>query len=156
VSPAELGKKLEERFPEHYLGQREDRGEWTFWVDRAAWVEAARYLSVEHGYNFLSDLTAVDYLDRDPRFDLSAILLSWQGKSDLRLKTLIPEADPRADTLTGVWAGANWYEREIFDMFGIEFDNHPALMRLLLPPDYVGHPLRKDYPVTGPADSPYR
>ncbi len=153
---SELGKKLAEKFGEHYLGQREDRGESTYWVDRSAWVEAARYLSVEHGFSFLSDLTAVDYLDRKPRFDLSAVLLNWQTKSDVRLKTLVPEDDARVDSLTRVWSGADWHEREVYDMFGLEFNGHPNLVRLLLPPDYTGHPLRKDYPVTGPADSPYR
>lgn len=153
---SDLGKKLEERFGENYLGQREDRGEQTYWVDRSVWVEAVRAVCFDHGYGFLSDLTAVDYLDRKPRFDLSAVLLSWQSKTDVRIKTLIPEDDPRVDSLTRLWSGADWYEREIYDMFGIEFNGHPNLVRLLLPPDYVGHPLRKDYPVTGPADSPYR
>lgn len=153
---SELSQKLEEKLGDRYLGSREDRGEWTFWVTREAWVEAARFLCSDLGYGFLSDLTAVDYLDRKPRFDVSAVLLNWQTKQDVRLKTLVPEDDPKVDSLTRVWAGADWYEREIYDMFGLEFIGHPNLLRLLLPPDYVGYPLRKDYPVTGPADSPYR
>ena len=95
----------------------------------------------------------MDYLDRSPRFDLSTILLKQETTEFLRLKTMV---DTGVQTLVGLWPGANWCEREIFDMFGLTFDGHPQLTRILLPSDYQGHPLRKDYPVTGPPNSMYR
>lgn len=148
-------QKLKERLQEQFLGLREDRGELTVWVDRAVWVEAATFLRDE-GFNNLSDLTAVDYLDREPRFDLSAILMCPAFNEDIRLKTLVEEEPCLAPSLVEVWSGANWFEREIYDLFGIRFEGHPDLKRILLPADYHGHPLRKDYPVTGPATSMYR
>lgn len=150
----QLGQELSEKFAENFLGSREDRGELTLWVLPPAWIEAAEFLK-EAGYNHLSDLTAVDYLDRDPRFDLMAILANHETRDFVRLKTVLAE-EQAVDSLVTVWSGANWFEREIFDLFGIEFSGHPDLRRILLPADYNGHPLRKDYPVTGPAGSHFR
>ena len=147
---------LAERLGSRFLGTRQDRGEWTGWVELSAWVEAASFLKHESAFNVLSDLTAVDYLDRNPRFDLSIIVTSFADRASLRLKTMVSEDDCCAATLSQVWGGANWYEREVFDLFGIRFDQHPSLRRILLPADYQGHPLRKDYPVTGPATSAFR
>ena len=149
-----LGQKLQESFQDNFLGSREDRGELTFWVMPSVWVKACELLTGE-GFNHLSDLTAVDYLDREPRFDLMAILASHASCTYVRLKTVLDEGQS-VDTLTTVWTGANWFEREIFDLFGIDFKGHPDQRRILLPKDYQGHPLRKDYPVTGPADSVFR
>ncbi|MBI3928224.1 MAG: NADH-quinone oxidoreductase subunit C [Armatimonadetes bacterium] len=146
---------LEQRLGERYLGLREDRGETTVWIEPSAWVEAARFFK-ESGFGFLSDLTAVDYLDRVPRFDLSVILLSMATRESVRMKTMLGEEDPRVSTLSELWSGANWFEREVYDLFGIRFDGHPDLRRILLPADYHGHPLRRDYPVTGPPTSVYR
>lgn len=150
-----LAGELSQVAGEHYLGSREDRDEMTFWVRPAAWRETARFLQQEKGFVELSDLTAVDYLDRQPRFDLMIILTSPTLKEFIRLKTILDEGQP-VDSLTPLWSGANWFEREVFDLFGIEFAEHPDLRRLLLPPDYHGHPLRKDFPVTGPASSLFR
>ena len=142
------------KFGENYLGSREERDELTFWVMPEAWTSAAEFL-VEQGFRNLSDLTAADYLGRDPRFDLMAILLNQDERSYLRLKTVVA-LEQSVDSLVPVWPGASWFEREIFDLFGIQFDGHPDLRRILLPPDYTGHPLRKDFPVTGPASSAFR
>ncbi|MEW6280394.1 MAG: NADH-quinone oxidoreductase subunit C [Candidatus Eremiobacterota bacterium] len=152
---AETVAGLKQRLGEGFAGQRDDRQELTAWVQPDRWTEAARYLKMERGFEFLSDLTAVDYLDRAPRFDVAAVFLSLTHKATLRVKTMLDESAP-LDSLTLVWPCANWYEREIYDLFGIQFHHHPNLTRILLPPDYHGHPLRKDYPVTGPAGSPYR
>ena len=146
---------LSEHFGRHFLGLREDRGELTFWVDRSRWLEAAQRIKTDTRFQILEDLSVTDYLDRKPRFDLAIMLLSLEDRSALRLKTLVDE-DESVETLTSLWPGANWYEREMFDLFGVQFAGHPDLRRLLLPPDYQGHPLRKDYPVTGPATSVYR
>jgi NADH-quinone oxidoreductase subunit C len=149
-----LGLSLAAAAGPHYLGSREDREEMTFWVMPAAWRDAARHLR-EQGFIELADLTAVDYLDRDPRFDVMAIFSSPELKEFVRLKTVVGE-DQSVDSLTSLWSGASWFEREVFDLFGIDFNDHPDLRRILLPPDYHGHPLRKDFPVTGPASSLFR
>ncbi len=138
----------------NYLGSREDRGEMTFWVMPASWRDSARFLQ-EQGFVELSDLTAVDYLDRDPRFDVMAIFTSPTLKEFVRLKAVVGE-DQALDSLTPLWPGASWFEREVYDLFGIRFGGHPDLRRILLPNDYHGHPLRKDFPVTGPASSLFR
>jgi len=150
----QFSKKLSETFAENFLGSREDRDELTFWVLPPAWRAACQLLRDE-GYNQLSDLTAVDYLDREPRFDVMAVLANHQNYTFLRVKTVVEEGQP-VDSLTPLWTGANWFEREIWDLFGIHFTDHPDQRRILLPADYQGHPLRKDYPVTGPAGSVFR
>jgi len=93
------------------------------------------------------DLSAVDYLGQEPRFELVAHLYSLTHNHRLRVKTRVPETDPAVSSLTGLWKAANWLEREVWDMFGIRFSGHPDLRRILLYEGFVGHPLRKDYPV---------
>lgn len=149
-----LGDTLRDKFKENYLGSREDRDELTYWVMPGSWRESAAFIR-DTGYEHLSDLTAVDYLDRDPRFDVMAIFSHPETHRYIRLKTVVGEDEP-VDSLSELWPGADWMEREIFDLFGISFNDHPNLKRILLPDDYVGHPLRKDYPVTGPAGSQFR
>lgn len=150
----QLAQGLAELAGPDYLGSREDRGEMTFWVMPGSWRESARFLQ-EKGFVELSDLTAVDYLDRDPRFDVMAIFTSPTLKEFVRLKAVVGEEQP-LDSLTPIWPGASWFEREVYDLFGIRFGGHPDLRRILLPNDYHGHPLRKDFPVTGPASSLFR
>jgi len=99
-------------------------------------------------FNFLSDITAVDYWKRkDPRFEVVYHLLSLQGRRRLCVKVPVPEDDPAVESLTPIWAGANWLEREVWDLFGIRFSGHPHLKRVLLYEEFQGYPLRKDYPV---------
>lgn len=101
------------------------------------------------GYNFFEDLTAVDWYPAAPRFQLSYHLLSHQYKERIRLRVMLDEADPSVDSITPVWPAANFYEREVFDLFGIRFHKHPDLRRIMMPDDWEGYPLRKDYPVEG-------
>jgi NADH-quinone oxidoreductase subunit C len=101
------------------------------------------------GYNFFEDMTAVDWFPALPRFQLSYHLLSHALKERVRLRTLVDEADAAIDSITGVWPAANFYEREVFDLFGVRFNGHPDLRRIMMPDDWKGHPLRKDYPVEG-------
>jgi NADH-quinone oxidoreductase subunit C len=98
-------------------------------------------------FAFLAELTAVDFHPREPRFELVYILVSIEHRLRLRLKVRLPGDDARAPTVTGVWPAANWLEREVWDLFGIVFDGHPDPRRLLMPEDWDGFPLRKDYPV---------
>ena len=101
----------------------------------------------EHAFTFLSDLTAVDYWPREPRFELVYLLVSIANRQRLRLKVRLDGSDPHISTVSGVWPAANWLEREVWDLFGIAFDGHPDPRRLLMPEDWEGFPLRKDYPV---------
>jgi NADH-quinone oxidoreductase subunit C len=96
---------------------------------------------------FLSELTAVDYWPREPRYELIYLLVSIEHKLRVRLKVPLPGHDPHVQTSSGLWPAANWLEREVWDLFGIAFDGHPDPRRLLMPEDWEGYPLRKDYPV---------
>jgi NADH-quinone oxidoreductase subunit C len=98
-------------------------------------------------YAFLAELTAVDYHPREPRFELVYLLVSLEHRRRLRLKVRLQGDSALARTVTGVWPAANWLEREVWDLFGIVFDGHPDPRRLLMPEDWNGFPLRKDYPV---------
>ena len=98
-------------------------------------------------FDFLAELTAADYHPREPRFELVYLLVSLEHRRRLRLKIRLPGNDARVATVTGVWPCANWLEREVWDLFGIVFDGHPDPRRLLMPEDWEGFPLRKDYPV---------
>ncbi|MDQ7848871.1 MAG: NADH-quinone oxidoreductase subunit C [Armatimonadota bacterium] len=95
----------------------------------------------------LTDLTAVDRLPLEPRFEVVYLLTWYDPPGRLRVKTRLPGADPQVDSATGLWPAANWLEREVYDLFGIRFRGHPDLTRILLPDDWEGHPLRKDYPL---------
>ena len=112
-------------------------------------IRAACFTLQGAGYNFFEDLTAVDWFPRSPRFQLSYLLLSLAMKQRVRLRVMLEEASPAVESITPVWAGANYYERDVFDLFGIRFEEHPNLRRIMLPDEWKGHPLRKDYPVEG-------
>ena len=126
-----------------------DRDELTIWVDRAFIREACALLKDDPGFNFLSDITALDWYPSEPRFEVVYGLLSLSRKERLRLKVKLDGQDPTVDSLTPLWPAANLFEREVFDLFGIRFADHPYLRRLMMPDDWEGHPLRKDYPVEG-------
>jgi NADH-quinone oxidoreductase subunit C len=98
-------------------------------------------------FDMLVDITAVDYLGREPRFEVVYHLLSLPHNQRIRIKTRIPGTKPVVDSAVALWASADWLEREVWDMFGIEFAGHPDLKRILLYPEFEGHPLRKDYPI---------
>jgi NADH-quinone oxidoreductase subunit C len=125
-----------------------DRGELTLTVAPEHIRAACRALH-KAGYNFFEDMTAVDWLPSSPRFQLSYHLLSHAFKERIRLRVMVEEAEAQVDSITPVWAGADYYEREVWDLFGIRFAEHPNLRRIMMPDDWTGHPLRKDYPVEG-------
>ncbi len=116
-------------------------------ISRGAILELARFLKEQLGFEVLMDLTAVDYFKRRPRFEVVYHFLAMRGRKRLRVKVPVGGMEPKVDSLTPLWPNANWFEREVFDMFGIRFEGHPDLRRLLLYPEFEGHPLRKDYPV---------
>jgi len=148
--------KLKEKFSDSVLEVKEFRGETTVVVKKEQIVAICSFLKQELGFNFLTDLCGVDYLGQSPRFMVVYHLYSISSHQRLRLKAVVEESDARIDTVTGVWATANWLERECWDLMGISFNNHPDLRRILLPADWEGHPLRKDYPLQGPDREPYQ
>lgn len=127
----------------------EFRGETTVGIDRTQIVEACRYLKADCGFDMLVDLSGVDNYGTDPRFEVVYELCSLTNRSHLRLKISVSEDDLLVDSVTGVWRTADWHEREVFDMFGIRFRNHPNLKRILMWDGYPYHPLRKDFPLAG-------
>ena len=125
-----------------------DRGELTLTIASDEICPAANAVQAA-GYNFLEDLTAVDWFPSSPRFQVSYHILSHSFKEYIRLCVSLDDDDPTVESMTSVWPGANYYEREVFDLFGIRFEGHPNLRRIMLPDEWEGYPLRKDYPVEG-------
>ena len=157
AASAELLARPPARVLRQALGERvlevtDFRGDLAIRVERGAWVEAARLLRDHPDLDFrlFLDLCAVDYLDRDDaaaRFEVVLHLYSVSRKHHVRLKTPVPERDPRLPTIAPLFLGANWFEREAWDLYGIVFEGHPNLTRILTHDAFVGHPMRKDYPV---------
>ena len=141
---AALGQQL----PGTIQDAKFDRQELTLTVARENIVAACRVLQ-SAGFNFMSDLTCVDWYPNQPRFQVTYHLLSMGMKQRVRLCVMVSESDLSVDSITDVWPAANFYEREVFDLFGVRFGGHPNLRRILMPEDYNGNPLRKDFPVEG-------
>lgn len=149
--------QLKEKFAASIIEVVEFRGEVTVTVKKDAIIAILSFLKQSLQYNLLTDLTAVDYLGKkEDRFMMVYQLYSIANKDRLRVKTPVAEADCRIPSATQVWSTANWLEREVFDLFGITFDEHPDLRRILMTDDWEGHPLRKDYPLQGPDREPYK
>ncbi len=127
----------------------EDRGEACLVIEREGALGFFRKLRSDPDLDFdmLIDVTAVDYLGREPRFEVVYQFLSLEKNHRLRVKIRVPESDVRVHSLVEIWKSANWLERETWDMFGVRFDGHPDLRRILMYEEFQGHPLRKDYPV---------
>lgn len=134
----------------------EFRGETTIVVPRELLRAAAERCREDASlkFNFLTDATCLDRYPAEPRFELNYQLVSISQRATVRLRVRLSGDDPTVDSLVPVWPGAGWLEREIFDLFGIRFNGHPDLRRILLPDDWEGHPLRRDYPVEGFRDVP--
>ncbi|HTB96691.1 MAG TPA: NADH-quinone oxidoreductase subunit C [Terracidiphilus sp.] len=134
--------------PEGLVDARFDRNELTLTVAPGDIIPALKALQAA-GYNAFEDMTAVDWFPSEPRFQLSYHILSHAFKERIRLRAMVNGSDPAVESATSVWPGANYYEREVFDLFGVRFEGHPNLRRILMPDEWKGHPLRKDYPVEG-------
>lgn len=148
--PEKTLNQMKERFPDAVIDTSEFAGE------QILHVKGQQILSVmtalkEDGYNFLADLTAIDNLTLGgyERYAVSYHLLSHETAERLTVKAYIPEENPSLPSLVSLWATADWQEREVFDLFGIIFEDHPNLIRIMNPDDYDGYPLRKDYPRLG-------
>lgn len=132
-------------------GAKFDRNELSIYMERTALREACTRLKNDPAlqYDSLSDVTCVDWTPLTPRFEVIYHLFSTVTKKRVRLKVRLPEADASVDSLTPIWPGADFFEREVFDLFGVRFDEHPNLKRIMMPDNWEGHPLRRDYPVEG-------
>jgi NADH-quinone oxidoreductase subunit C len=141
--------RVSESFPRAVVATSEFRGDLSIVLRPEALVNVARFLRDEPGlqYDFLENLCGVDYLGRDPRFEVVYHLISFTSRHRICLKVGLPAQNPTVASLTDLWPTANWQERETYDMFGIIFSGHPSLDRILMPDDWEGHPLRKDVPL---------
>jgi NADH-quinone oxidoreductase subunit C len=148
--------KLREKFSASMIDVKEFRGEVTVTVKKEDIVAICDFLKKNLSYNLLADVTAVDYLGKEPRFMVVYNLYSIANKDRLRVKAPLMTDECEIDTVSNLWNSANWLEREVYDLFGVNFINHPDLRRILMTEDWVGHPLRKDYPLQGPDREPYK
>jgi NADH-quinone oxidoreductase subunit C len=130
-------------------GAKFDRDELSIYIARESIRTVCAHLKSQGLTDFLSDLTCADYYPREPRFEIAYHLLSIKGKERVRLKVRLGGEDAIIESITPVWPSANFFEREVFDLFGVRFLGHPYLRRIMLPEDWEGYPLRKDYPVEG-------
>jgi len=150
-------KKLQEKFPSSISEVTTFRGEVNVTVEKKHIYEICRFLYSEPDleYHMLTDLCGVDHFPQTPRFEVVYLLYSFKNNHRLRLKTKVGEGESVL-SVESIWKAANWLEREVYDLFGIPYDNHPDLRRILLWDGYEGHPLRKDFPVEGPDfDKPF-
>jgi NADH-quinone oxidoreductase subunit C len=146
-----LVSKVKEKFPESTLDASTFREEVTLHLRAEDILPICRLLhdDPELSFDYLTDLCGVDHYPHEPRFQIVYHLCAMKKRRRLRLKVFLPDGPPRIASVVSVWNAANWLEREAFDMFGITFLGHPDLRRILLTPDWEGHPLRKDYPLRG-------
>lgn len=145
-----IAELIKDRYPASVVEIKEFHGQVSVIVSKENILETMSYLyeSPELYFNYLADLCGVDYLDRkDIRFEVVYNLLSLRHRHFIRIRAQVPEDDCVIDTVSGIWKTALWHERECYDMYGIEFKGHPDLRRILMPEDWDGHPLRKDYPL---------
>jgi NADH-quinone oxidoreductase subunit C len=147
--PQEAIEKLQARFAQAIGAPVEFRGEFTVTVAAGEIVEVCQFLKTECAFDVLTDLSGVDNYGEDPRYEVDYHLYSLAHHGRLRLKVKISEEDMTVNTVSTVWRTADWHEREAFDMFGIRFQGHPNLKRILMWDGYPYHPLRKDFPLAG-------
>ena len=146
----EFVEKLKAENAEWVTDFKDARGEITIIIPPQSIVDICWVLKTKYGFDMLADLCGADKgPEEDPRFEVNYHLFSTKHYNRLRLKVLLSEDEPNILSVVTVWKTANWHERETFDMFGIIFENHPDLRRILLPSDFDGHALRKDYPLRG-------
>lgn len=153
MKPEKIAEHIKIAFPDEVTEVVEFRGQFSVIVRKGLIKEILKFLRdhPELSFDFLSDLCGVDNLGRrEPRFQVVYHLYSIEHRHRIRIKAEVPQDDCAISSAVGIWEGAEWHERECFDMFGIVFNEHPDLRRILLPEDWEGHPLRKDYAVEGP------
>lgn len=150
MTPREIAELIQSKFQPEVLDILEFGGQASVLVRKGKILEIMSFLhdTPELNLDYLADLCGVDYLGRkNDRFEVVYNLRSINHNHSIRIKAVVPEDDCKIDSVVRIWAGANWHERECFDMYGITFSGHPDLRRILMPEDWEGHPLRKDYPL---------
>lgn len=145
----EVASRLREKFPDAITNISSFGDELAVTIKKESILALSRFLKDEFSFDFLVDVCGVDYLGREPRFEVVYHLLSIRSRSRLRLKVPVPGESSTLDSVCSVWKAANWFEREVFDMYGISFNGHPDLRRILNTEDVGGYPLRKDFPLKG-------
>jgi NADH-quinone oxidoreductase subunit C len=143
-----IAVELEKAFPGVVVDLKTDLDGPMLYVAGASIIEVAKHLRDSAGFGRLSAVTAVDWWPREPRFEIVYMLHSLAKNTRLRIVVRAKETDS-IESVSRIWRGANWYEREVFDLFGVQFFNHPNLERIMMPTDWEGYPLRKDYPIHG-------
>ncbi len=149
--PSAVIEKVKAKFSDAITEASSDFDEGVVVVDPSKWMTVAAWLAKDGGFSFLSDLTCVDRLGREPRFDIVYQLLDMEAPARLTVKVPVTfglgAEPPKSPSVTKIWPAANFPEREVFDMFGVVFEGHPNLTRILMPDGWEGHPLRKDYAI---------
>ncbi len=147
--------KIQENFADAVLGTKEFRGETSVSIKPTALRDVLGFCKTELGYDYLIDITSIDHFETEPRWEIVYELYSMASHGHLRIKIQLPEDEAEAATVSDLWPTADWHEREIFDMMGIRFTDHPDLRRILMWDGYPYYPLRKDFPLEGkPSDVP--
>lgn len=154
MEPLEIAERIKERFPQSVEDITSYQGQVSVTVTSDSIVDICTYIQQEDDllFDYLADLCGCDYPDRELRFEVVYNIRSLKHNYFIRLKVQLPEENPSVKSVSSVWLTASWFEREAHDMFGINFDDHPDLRRILMPEDWEGHPLRKDYPLKGSDD----
>jgi len=156
----EVAARVRERFPDAAFDGPGPKDDVCLWITRERIHDVVAFLRDEHLFDVLMDETCVDYPGRSPRFEVIYNLYAMATHRRIFLKVAVDDSEPGVSSITDLYLAADWLEREIYDMFGVRFEGHPNLVRILLYDGFVGHPLRKDYPATkrqpiiGPADGP--
>ncbi len=158
MEPSEIAENIKEKFPLDVVDITVFSDQVSVSVKKDKIIDICRYVREypDISMDYLSDLCGVDYPERRFRFEVVYNLFSLKHRHRIRIKALIPKDDPSIDSVVQIWSGANWHEREACDMFGIVFNGHPDLRRILMPEDWEGHPMRKDYPLEGPEGREYK
>ena len=148
-APEKAVDALKSKFKDQILEEKEFRGEHTVKVETSALKTILKYCKDELAYDYLVNISSLDHLGDDPRFEIVYGLYSYDSKTHLRLRADVPEETNTVETVIDVWATADWHEREVYDMMGIEFEGHPDLRRILMWEGYPFFPLHKDFPLAG-------
>ncbi|MGI9534949.1 MAG: NADH-quinone oxidoreductase subunit C [Thermodesulfobacteriota bacterium] len=151
-APNEINQDIKNKLNSFIISSSEFRGESTYFIEPANILNVLGVLKTDLGFTYLADLTAVDYFEvKSPRFEVVYLLHrfgeNYEDNTRIRIKSTLADDNPTIDSATSLWKGADWLEREVYDMFGIIFNNHPDLRRIMMPEDYDEFPLRKDFDV---------
>lgn len=142
-------EKLSENFTDSFVEVYQSTGDTFIRVEKDAIVEICKYLKNELHFIYLNDVFGIDRFTSEERFEVVYNLISLRDRERLFVKVRLPEEDPVLESVTGIWKSASWMEREVYDMFGIRFTNHPDFRRIYMPEDYEYYPLRKEFPLLG-------